>query len=103
MGSMPYRDYGDPVAVSRHLSALVNANDEGGVIVGNWSGNYEDGANPSDWIGSYAILKQYFETLAPVKYGQCWVFAGVLCTGMILEFLRKRSDLCFFMNSKLCN
>lgn len=86
MGTLRYRDHGDPVAVSRHLSALVNANDDAGVLVGRWDGKYEDGANPGDWVGSFAILKQYLQTGVPVKYGQCWVFAGVLCTGMICRY-----------------
>nr|CAB3266929.1 protein-glutamine gamma-glutamyltransferase K [Phallusia mammillata] len=74
-----YRDHSDPVELSRHMSALVNSNDDAGVLIGNWSGDYEDGKSPGDWVGSVAILKQYLET-GPVKYGQCWVFSGVLTT-----------------------
>jgi transglutaminase 1 len=54
--------------------------------VGNWSGKYEDGTAPAAWTGSLAIVEEYFEKLSltgrlqPVKYGQCWVFAGVLAT-----------------------
>lgn len=59
----------------------VNANDDNGVLLGNWSGNYSNGTSPLDWIGSIAILQQYYKTKKPVCYGQCWVFAGVLCTG----------------------
>ncbi|NXY88939.1 TGM4 glutamyltransferase, partial [Alcedo cyanopectus] len=72
----------DPVAVSRAMSALVNANDEGGVLLGNWSGNYSNGTSPMDWIGSVSIMQQYYKTKKPVCYGQCWVFAGVLTTVM---------------------
>ncbi|NXJ93014.1 TGM4 glutamyltransferase, partial [Corythaixoides concolor] len=72
----------DPVMVSRAMSALVNANDESGVLLGNWSGNYSNGTSPMDWIGSVAILQQYYKTKKPVFYGQCWVFAGVLTTVM---------------------
>ncbi|NXH11682.1 TGM4 glutamyltransferase, partial [Bucco capensis] len=70
----------DPVSVSRAMSALVNANDDSGVLLGNWSGNYSDGTSPLDWIGSVSILQQYYKTKKPVLYGQCWVFAGVLTT-----------------------
>ncbi|XP_005510703.2 protein-glutamine gamma-glutamyltransferase 4 [Columba livia] len=72
----------DPVLVSRAMSALVNANDDNGVVLGNWSGNYSNGTSPMDWIGSVAILQQYYKTKKPVSYGQCWVFAGVLTTVM---------------------
>ncbi|NXX53169.1 TGM4 glutamyltransferase, partial [Scopus umbretta] len=72
----------DPVSVSRAMSALVNANDDSGVLIGNWSGNYGNGTSPLDWIGSVAILQKYYETKKPVCYGQCWVFSGVLTTVM---------------------
>ncbi|NXC42339.1 TGM4 glutamyltransferase, partial [Penelope pileata] len=72
----------DPVIVSRAMSALVNANDDNGVVLGNWSGNYESGTSPMAWIGSVAILQQYYRTKKPVAYGQCWVFSGVLTTVM---------------------
>ncbi|RXN25867.1 glutamine gamma-glutamyltransferase [Labeo rohita] len=61
----------------------VNSNDDKGVLMGNWSGNYSDGVNPSMWTGSADILKKWAETrFSPVKYGQCWVFAAVMCTVM---------------------
>ncbi|NXT90060.1 TGM4 glutamyltransferase, partial [Anhinga rufa] len=72
----------DPVLVSRAMSALVNANDDKGVLLGNWSGNYSNGTSPTDWIGSVSILQKYYETKKPVAYGQCWVFSGVLTTVM---------------------
>ncbi|KAM9231015.1 LOW QUALITY PROTEIN: protein-glutamine gamma-glutamyltransferase 4 [Leptosomus discolor] len=72
----------DPVFVSRAMSALVNANDDSGVLLGNWSGNYSNGTPPMDWTGSVKILQQYYKTKKPVCYGQCWVFAGVLTAVM---------------------
>nr|XP_013806247.1 PREDICTED: protein-glutamine gamma-glutamyltransferase 4 [Apteryx mantelli mantelli] len=72
----------DPVAVSRAMSALVNANDDRGVLVGNWSGGYTCGTSPLRWIGSVSILQQYYKTKQSVRYGQCWVFSGVLTTVM---------------------
>ncbi|NXS47664.1 TGM4 glutamyltransferase, partial [Balaeniceps rex] len=72
----------DPVLVSRAMSALVNANDDRGVLMGNWSGSYHNGTSPMDWIGSVTILQQYYKTKKPVCYGQCWVFSGVLTTVM---------------------
>ncbi|KAK3850176.1 hypothetical protein Pcinc_043099, partial [Petrolisthes cinctipes] len=60
----------------------VNSNDgDNGVVVGKWSGSYDDGTSPSAWTGSIKIMEQYVRTNRPVRYGQCWVFAGVLNTG----------------------
>lgn len=96
---MPLKDRGNVVLLSRHLTAVINDCDEGGVLTGNWSGNYSGGVQPSSWTGSGEILKQYVKkiffwvhlktknsyflqylTRKPVKYGQCWVFGGVLTT-----------------------
>ncbi|XP_073462417.1 protein-glutamine gamma-glutamyltransferase 6-like [Aquarana catesbeiana] len=73
--------FGDPKEVSRVCSAMVNSNDDNGVLHGRWDGKYADGRSPSSWSGSVAILKQWAKS-GPVRYGQCWVFAGVLCTVM---------------------
>ncbi|KAK6174756.1 hypothetical protein SNE40_017973 [Patella caerulea] len=71
---------GNAVNVIRKLTALVNAPDDGGVLVGNWSGNYKDGTSPISWTGSVPILEEFYRTKMPVKFGQCWVFSGVLTT-----------------------
>ncbi|XP_044139772.1 protein-glutamine gamma-glutamyltransferase E-like isoform X3 [Bufo gargarizans] len=70
----------DPSHICRVLSAIINSKDDNGVVMGNWSGDYSGGRNPSSWNGSLDILKAWNEQRQPVKYGQCWVFAGVLCT-----------------------
>uniref|UniRef100_A0A8C2L5Q8 protein-glutamine gamma-glutamyltransferase n=1 Tax=Cyprinus carpio TaxID=7962 RepID=A0A8C2L5Q8_CYPCA len=73
----------DPVYIGRVISAMVNSNDDKGVLMGNWSGDYSGGINPSQWSGSADILRKWSETqFRPVKYGQCWVFAAVMCTVM---------------------
>lgn len=60
----------------------INAVDDNGVLEGNWSGNYSAGTSPTVWSGSIEILREYRKSNAgPVKYGQCWVFAGVFTTG----------------------
>ncbi|XP_068119185.1 protein-glutamine gamma-glutamyltransferase E-like isoform X2 [Hyperolius riggenbachi] len=79
-GSEDIRKRNDPLHVTRALSAIVNSKDDQGVVQGNWSGDYSEGTNPSAWNGSQSILQQWFQNRQPVKYGQCWVFAGVLCT-----------------------
>ncbi|XP_073411347.1 protein-glutamine gamma-glutamyltransferase E-like isoform X2 [Dendrobates tinctorius] len=71
----------DPVHVGRMLSAMINSQDDSGVIVGNWSGDYSGGERPTKWNGSADILCKWMES-GPVEFGQCWVFAGVLCTGL---------------------
>lgn len=60
---------------------MVNNNDEdNGIVVGRWDGDYIDGTAPSAWTGSVDIMRQYLETKTSVCYGQCWVFAGVTAT-----------------------
>ncbi|XP_013382446.1 hemocyte protein-glutamine gamma-glutamyltransferase isoform X2 [Lingula anatina] len=71
---------GNPVQIVRKISAIVNAPDDNGVLVGNWSGNYEGGTRPTKWAGSVAILLEYCKTKKPVQFGQCWVFSGVVTT-----------------------
>ncbi|XP_015109544.1 hemocyte protein-glutamine gamma-glutamyltransferase [Diachasma alloeum] len=79
---------GDPIKVSRTISKMANAFNvvDGkyvydGILEGNWSPPYDDGISPSAWTGSIPILEQYLETGGErVKYGQCWVFAGVVTT-----------------------
>lgn len=69
------------VKVVRAVAALVNSHDENGLLVGNWSGSYESGTPPWQWTGSAGILEQYLRSSGhPVKFGQCWVFAGVTTT-----------------------
>jgi len=58
----------------------VNSPDDNGAVMGNWSDDYEGGTPPTRWMGSQKILQQYYKTKKPVKYGQCWVFSGVLAT-----------------------
>uniref|UniRef100_A0A672N643 protein-glutamine gamma-glutamyltransferase n=1 Tax=Sinocyclocheilus grahami TaxID=75366 RepID=A0A672N643_SINGR len=73
----------NPVYISRVISAMVNSNDDKGVLMGNWSNDYSGGVSPSQWSGSADILRKWAETqFSPVKYGQCWVFAAVMCTVM---------------------
>ena len=65
-----------PVWVSRTISWMCNAN-SGGIITGRWGGPYTGGKPPSHWGGSEEIFSEYLTSGQSVKYGQCWVFAGV--------------------------
>lgn len=77
---LPVSDRNDPVKVTRHISAIVNSNDDNGVVVGLWKEDYTGGKPPTSWGGSLAILQQYYKSRRPVKFGQCWVFAAVCAT-----------------------
>ncbi|XP_057560060.1 protein-glutamine gamma-glutamyltransferase 6 [Hippopotamus amphibius kiboko] len=71
----------DPVYITRAISAMVNSNNDLGVVQGQWQGKYGGGISPLHWRGSVAILHKWFKgRFKPVRYGQCWVFAGVTCT-----------------------
>ena len=61
----------------------INMNDyDNGVLEGRWENSYSGGVNPVSWSSSVDILRQWFKNACrPVKYGQCWVFAAVMCTG----------------------
>ncbi|XP_040103243.1 protein-glutamine gamma-glutamyltransferase 6 [Oryx dammah] len=71
----------DPIYITRAVSAMVNSNNDRGVVQGQWQGKYSGGSSPLHWRGSVTILHKWFKgRFKPVKYGQCWVFAGVMCT-----------------------
>ncbi|XP_072267856.1 coagulation factor XIII A chain isoform X2 [Pyxicephalus adspersus] len=71
---------GNPIKISRVGSAVMNARDDNGVVAGNWNNDYTFGVAPSAWTGSVDILLEYYSSKLPVRYGQCWVFAGVFNT-----------------------
>uniref|UniRef100_A0A8C4QHE4 protein-glutamine gamma-glutamyltransferase n=2 Tax=Eptatretus burgeri TaxID=7764 RepID=A0A8C4QHE4_EPTBU len=71
----------DPVYICRIVSAMINSNDDCGVVLGRWNGDYSGGVRPLDWTGSEEILRTWRLTgYEPVPYGQCWVYAAVACT-----------------------
>ncbi|XP_015225067.1 PREDICTED: protein-glutamine gamma-glutamyltransferase 2-like, partial [Cyprinodon variegatus] len=73
----------NPIYVSRVISAMINSNDDLGVLAGCWDEKYPGGVSPLRWTSSVNILQQWHRNnLKAVKYGQCWVFAGVMCTVM---------------------
>ena len=84
-----------PVNVSRALSAIVNCNDDDGLIYGCWDPEqYGGGKRPSHWTGSVEIFRLYFKKNRAVRYGQCWVFAGCLTTALRCLGIPSRSVTC---------
>ncbi|XP_029358347.1 transglutaminase 5, like [Echeneis naucrates] len=78
-----YLNRNNPVYISRVVSAMINCEDDHGILKGNWSGDFKQGVNPTMWTGSGDILLQWARSgFSPVKYGQCWVYAAVMCTVM---------------------
>lgn len=77
-------------------TSQINAQDDFGVLVGNWSGDYSDGVSPAAWSSSVEILRKYHSSDGePVSYGQCWVFSGVTTTGEAKRMQHARGeDLC---------
>lgn len=61
----------------------TNNVDDNGLIEGKWDGSFEDGTSPFAWIGSTPIFEEFYNTQLPVKYGQCWVFSGVIVTSKL--------------------
>ncbi|XP_039972459.1 transglutaminase 5, like [Xiphias gladius] len=80
---LDYLNRNNPVYISRVVSAMINCEDDCGVLKGNWSDDFKQGVNPSVWTGSGDILRLWAQSgYSPVKYGQCWVYAAVMCTVM---------------------
>lgn len=73
-------------SIALTMDEQVNMEDgDGGVLFGLWSSkdeDYADGTDPTAWSGSSSILEEFWETKRAVRYGQCWVFGGLLTTGV---------------------
>lgn len=88
--SLKYIDKSSPIGISRHLTDVLSATTRRrieGLLEGKWPGEnekdpYKDGKDPGFWTGSRAIFTQWLRTGETVKYGQCWVFGGVLTTAL---------------------
>jgi transglutaminase 1 len=49
------------------------------ILQGRWCSPpkcFDDGTRPWAWQSSLPIFQQYLRTRQPVKYAQCWIFAG---------------------------
>ncbi|KAG5263019.1 hypothetical protein AALO_G00281570 [Alosa alosa] len=76
----------NPIYVGRVVSAMINADGDRGILAGKWKPNgsqYTGGVAPTHWDDSVDILRHWRDSsYSPVKYGQCWVYAAVMCTVM---------------------
>ncbi|XP_044032118.1 coagulation factor XIII A chain-like [Siniperca chuatsi] len=77
---MPIYNRGNVINLVRIGSAMINTQDDNGVLVGNWSDDYSLGTAPTAWTGSAKILLQYANSGVSVCFAQCWVYAGVFNT-----------------------
>nr|CAD7394474.1 unnamed protein product [Timema cristinae] len=83
LSKLSHAERGSPVKIARAISTVINANDDLGLLVGNWSNDYRDGVAPHSWTGSVAIFEQYLKSGGrSVKYGQCWVFSAATVTAL---------------------
>ncbi|NWV40334.1 EPB42 protein, partial [Grantiella picta] len=70
----------NPVHVCRAVAAMLNCN-EHRILTECEPGQHSNGIPPSKWLGSSPILRHWIASKCqPVRYGQCWVFAAVLCS-----------------------
>lgn len=97
--TLPESERHDPVKVSRALTHLLNYDSRKnypltpkdkyyvprnphGVMMGNW-GEADDGVmDVTEWSGSLELLSHWAKDQRPVRYAQCWIFAGVLTTAL---------------------
>ncbi|NXA07950.1 EPB42 protein, partial [Sapayoa aenigma] len=70
-----------PVHVCRAVAAMLTCNKLRRILTECEAGQYHNGTPPSKWLGSSPILRQWAASkYQPVCYGQCWVFAAVMCS-----------------------
>eukprot|EP00076_Gallus_gallus_P004838 NP_001308488.1 erythrocyte membrane protein band 4.2 [Gallus gallus] len=70
----------NPIYICRTVAAMMNCN-LARILSESGTRECYDGTPPSKWLGSNAILQQWAALQCrPVRYGQCWVFAAVMCS-----------------------
>ncbi|CAH1780198.1 unnamed protein product [Owenia fusiformis] len=71
----------NPVLICRVISAMANSMDDNGVLYGRWTEEWPKNCTlPWNWNGSVGIIEQYMKNKRSVRYGQCWVFSGLVTT-----------------------
>ena len=83
--------------------AQANSNDrDGGILLGRWSNDFRGGTAPLAWTGSTAILEEFWKEKKTVRYGQCWVFSG-LVTACKDIFMSSFLTVKIVLKDKNCN
>jgi hypothetical protein len=68
------------------FNQVCSGNGSCGILCNRSDGNYGDGLEPFGWTGSSSILEQFMKNNGdPVKYGQCWVAAGLATTSKLFK------------------
>ncbi|XP_042740739.1 protein 4.2 [Lagopus leucura] len=71
----------NPIYICRTVAAMMNCNLSRRILTDSGTRECYDGTPPSKWLGSSSILQQWVTLQCqPVRYGQCWVFAAVMCS-----------------------
>ncbi len=78
LADLPPSERTDPLRVARHLTQMGNNQ----VLRGRWDGEYKEGTEPWMWSSSTQIAATWKKQKQIVKYGQCWVFAGLTTTSL---------------------
>ncbi|XP_015736966.1 erythrocyte membrane protein band 4.2 [Coturnix japonica] len=71
----------NPIYICRTVAAMMNCNLARRILIESGTRECYDGTPPSKWLGSSSILQQWATLQCqPVRYGQCSVFAAVMCS-----------------------
>ncbi|KAM9285665.1 protein 4.2-like isoform 3-T3 [Morus bassanus] len=71
----------NPIYICRTVAAMLNCDEFRVILTECGTGQYHNGTPPSKWLGSSPILRQWVASQCkPVRYGQCWVLAAVMCS-----------------------
>ncbi|NXI98160.1 EPB42 protein, partial [Psophia crepitans] len=71
----------NPIYICRTVAAMLNCDEFRGILTERGTRQHDRGTPPSEWLRSSSILWQWVASQCkPVCYGQCWVFAAVMCS-----------------------
>jgi len=90
MSGLSHAERGNPAKVTKALTSMIKSTRFGnqvgsfdnfacGLIEAKFEEGYCGGNSPNLWTGSVQIIEEFLKRGAsPVKYGQCWVMAGLM-------------------------